>query len=195
MATTPNTTNPSTSTSTNGGTSNNTPKKSWGKKVLLTLAGLFVVAQLVPYGRSHDNPPVVQEPAWDSPRTRELAMRACFDCHSNQTTWAWYSNIAPASWLVQHDVDEGRRELNFSDISRHQKHAAEAAEEVQEGEMPPKIYTIMHSEAVLTSAETQELIQGLQKTFGTEGKHGAKGGEQGEHQENKQENKEDRDDD
>lgn len=180
MATTPNTPIPSPSTSTNNGVPSNTPKKSWGKKVLLTLAGLFVVAQLVPYGRSHDNPPVVQEPAWDSPRTRELAMRACFDCHSNQTTWAWYSNIAPASWLVQHDVDEGRRELNFSEMNRRQKHAAEAAEEVEEGEMPPKIYTIMHSEAVLTSAETQELIQGLQKTFGTEEKHGAKGEHQNE---------------
>ena len=57
---------------------------------------LFVLLQLVPYGRDHANPPVRQEPAWDAPRTRELAGRACFDCHSNQTLWPWYASVAPS---------------------------------------------------------------------------------------------------
>ena len=78
------------------------------------LAAAFLLIQLVPYGHAHDNPPVAAEPNWDSPQTRELAQRACFDCHSNETTWPWYSNVAPVSWLVQHDVDEGREYLNFS---------------------------------------------------------------------------------
>ena len=58
---------------------------------------LLLLIQLVPYGRNHANPPVRQEPAWDSPQTRELAVRACYDCHSNQTAWPWYTNVAPIS--------------------------------------------------------------------------------------------------
>ena len=68
------------------------------------LVGLFVVMQAVPYGRDHTNPPVIVEPAWDSPRTRELAVRACFDCHSNETKWPSYSHVAPLSWVVQRHV-------------------------------------------------------------------------------------------
>ena len=64
----------------------------------------FLVAQLIPFGRSHTNPVVVKEPTWDSPTTRDLAKRACFDCHSNETVWPWYTNIAPVSWLTQRDV-------------------------------------------------------------------------------------------
>jgi len=75
------------------------------KKILIgmVLAGgiVFIAMQLVPYGHAHTNPPVTGEPKWDSPQTRELAKRACFDCHSNETDWPWYSNIAPVSWLIQ----------------------------------------------------------------------------------------------
>lgn len=84
---------------------------------LLVLVGLLVVIQSVPYGRQHTNPPVVAVPAWDSPRTRELAERACFDCHSNETKWRWYSNVAPLSWWLQKHVDKGRVKLNFSDVT------------------------------------------------------------------------------
>jgi hypothetical protein len=76
--------------------------------VLGGLVALLVAIQLVPYGRAHRNPPVGAEPAWDSPRTRDLAERACFACHGNTTTWPWYSTIAPVSWYVQRDVNEGR---------------------------------------------------------------------------------------
>lgn len=72
------------------------------------LLGLLLAIQLVPYGRDHSNPPGRTEPSWDSPATRELARRACFDCHSNETEWPAYASIAPASWLAQYDVDEGR---------------------------------------------------------------------------------------
>ncbi len=81
--------------------------------LLVLLAG-FLLIQLVPYGRNHTNPPVLQEPNWDSPQTRALAQRACFDCHSNETEWPWYSHVAPVSWLVQRDVEEGREKVNFS---------------------------------------------------------------------------------
>jgi mono/diheme cytochrome c family protein len=102
------------------------------------------------------------EPAWDSPQTRELAQRACFDCHSNETKWPWYSNVAPISWLVQHDVDEGRHEMNFSEWDKPQHEAHEAAEVIEEGEMPMAIYLPLHPEAKLTPEETQQLIKGLE---------------------------------
>ena len=79
----------------------------------VALIVVLVAIQLVPYGRRHTNPPVTQEPGWDQPRTRALVARACFDCHSNETAWPWYAHMAPLSWLVQRDVDEGRRALNY----------------------------------------------------------------------------------
>ncbi len=83
--------------------------------VVAVLAAAFLLIQFIPYGHAHDNPPVISEPNWDSAQTREVAQRACFDCHSNETVWPWYSNIAPISWLVQRDTDEGRAEVNFSE--------------------------------------------------------------------------------
>ena len=132
----------------------------WG----LAAAGLLI--QLVPYGRRHDNPPVHREPAWDAPATRDLARRACFDCHSNEVRWPWYSHVAPVSWLVRHDVDEGRRELNFSEWDLRQKHAGKAAREVEKGSMPPWPYRLSHSDARLSTVEKSALVRGLRATFG-----------------------------
>ncbi len=145
------------------------------KWLLAAGAVLFVVIQLVPYGRDHDNPPVLAEPAWDSPATRELAVRACFDCHSNETIWAWYSNIAPISWLVQRDVNEGRDELNWSKWGPESE-GDESAETVLEGSMPPRKYTLLHPDARLTNQEIASLAAGLEATFGSED-HGGQSGE------------------
>jgi hypothetical protein len=138
------------------------------KKIILWLViglvALFVLIQLVPYGRNHVNPPVIKEPQWDSPQTRELAKRACFDCHSNETNWLWYSNIAPMSWLVQHDVDEGRSRLNFSEWGQQELEVDEIGEIVSEGEMPPAQYLPMHPEARLSADERQALARGLVAT-------------------------------
>jgi hypothetical protein len=141
--------------------------KRWHKIVLGGVA-LFAVIQLVPYGRAHDNPPIKGEPAWDSPQTRALAVRACFDCHANTTTWPWYSHIAPVSWLVQHDVDEGRGDLDFTewDPGKPQRRARKAAGEVDEGDMPPFYYVWMHPDAKLSPDEKAALIKGLRATFG-----------------------------
>lgn len=135
---------------------------------LLSLGIVFLVIQFVPYGRDHTNPPVRAEPAWDSPRTLDLAKRACFDCHSNETEWPWYSNIAPISWLVQYDVEQGRAELNYSDVRSGDDEASESAESVQDGEMPPRYYELGHSKARLTDSERDELIRGLIATFGAD---------------------------
>jgi mono/diheme cytochrome c family protein len=139
---------------------------------LLVLAGILLVIQLVPYGRDHTNPPVVQEPQWDSPDTRALAATTCFNCHSNETVWPWYSSIAPVSWLVGHDVAEGRGKMNFSEWQLPQEDAHEAAEVVAEGEMPPAYYTIMHSEARLSDADRAALAEGLRATIGDENERG-----------------------
>ncbi len=139
--------------------------KKFLKRVLIGLALLLVLIQLVPYGRAHTNPPVTREPAWDSPRTRALAVRACFDCHSNETKWPWYSHVAPMSWLAQHDVDDGREHLNFSEWDKPQKDADEAAEELGEGKMPPWFYLPLHPEAKLSDAEKAQLISGFRKMF------------------------------
>lgn len=133
----------------------------------LVVLGLVLVAQVVPYGRDHSNPPIVAEPTWDSPVTRTLAERACFDCHSNQTHWPWYSNVAPMSWLVQNHVDEGRRELNFSEWTRGHAEAGEAAEAVREREMPPRSYVLLHPDARLTDAEREQLARGLDASLMT----------------------------
>jgi Haem-binding domain len=137
--------------------------------VLAALVVVFVGIQFVPYGRNHTNPPVAQEPPWNSPRTRELAVRACFDCHTNGTDWPWYSNVAPMSWLLQYDVDEGRRELNYSRWDRPQSEARDSANTVRDGSMPPSLYALVHPAARLSPSERQELTQGLQATFGAGG--------------------------
>jgi mono/diheme cytochrome c family protein len=131
------------------------------------LVALVVLMQAVPYGRNHTNPAVSQEPAWDSPGTRTTFLAACGDCHSNRTTWPWYSHVAPVSWLVQHDVDEGRGKLNASEMDRPQKDAGEAAEAVRSGDMPPWQYRIMHPEARLSPDARRRLEAGLVATFGT----------------------------
>jgi hypothetical protein len=137
----------------------------WGRTgLILVLASVAI--QFVPYGRHRVNPPVGAEPAWDSPATRVLANRACFDCHSNETEWPAYSKIAPVSWLIQHDVSEGRAVLNFSEWQRPQEEAKEAAEEVLEGEMPLRMYQLMHAHARLSVSDRERLARGLERTLG-----------------------------
>jgi hypothetical protein len=124
-------------------------------------ATMLLAIQLIPYGRQHANPPVTAEPAWPDPAIRELAVRACFDCHSNQTIWPWTTNIAPVSWILQNHVEEGRSTLNFSEWDRPQPSLREDAEVIREGEMTPAYYRLMHRAANLSASETAQLVQGL----------------------------------
>ena len=141
-------------------------KRHIARNILLGIVGLFVVIQLVPYGRDHSNPPVTAEPEWDSAQTRDLAVVACFDCHSNETAWPWYTNVAPMSWLVQRDVDEGRETLNFSEWDQPQSDEIdEIGNIILEGEMPPLQYTLIHRAASLSDEDTQALVDGLEATM------------------------------
>ncbi len=146
----------------------NTPVRRLLKALLLSLAwivGIFLAMQAIPYGRTHSNPRVIKEPSWDSPRTRELAKRACFDCHSNETHWPWYANVAPFSWVVQRDVENARDVINFSAWNVEFPLAATSASSVLTGNMPPVKYRMAHPEANLTPQEMQDLARGLDATL------------------------------
>lgn len=133
------------------------------KTALWTVAGLALAAQFVRPDRS--NPPVTREVRWDSESTAELARHSCYDCHSNQTEWPWYSSVAPVSWLVARDVVEGREHLNFSEWDQPNHGRDEIIEMVESGEMPPREYALMHSEARLDAVTRAALLRGLEATF------------------------------
>jgi hypothetical protein len=136
-------------------------------KTILACIAVLLLIQVIPYGRTYTNPPVVSEPSWDSSATRTIAKRACFDCHSNETIWPWYSRIAPLSWLVRYYVDEGRSELNFSEWQngvREGERPDKISKEISKGEMPPFLYLPAHPEARLSAAEKRKLIDGLNAT-------------------------------
>ncbi len=143
------------------------PRRRRGRLALVIIgvvAVVFVLIQFVPY--RVDNPPVKQEPAWNSARTRTLAVAACYDCHSNEThTYKW-EDVAPLSWWITNHVKEGRDALNFSECTRGGGEN-EAAETIRNGSMPPNYYTWfgLHSNAKLTAAEQQELASGLTATL------------------------------
>jgi len=138
-------------------------------KVLFGLVVLGILAliaiQFIPYGHADPNPKVMAEPKWDSPRTRELFFRVCRDCHSNETIWPWYTQIAPASWLIARDVSEGRDYLNVSEWGQSGS-GDESAEVYAGGRMPPWFFMPMHPEANLNPADREAFIKGLQATFG-----------------------------
>lgn len=134
------------------------------------LIGIFVLMQfarfIIPEFKL-DNPPVTHTVNWDSPETERLWNIACADCHSNETVYPWYSYVAPVGWLIAHDTHEGRAELNISE--NHRIELREMVEVINEGEMPPAIYTVIHSNANLSDADKQALIAGLRATFSNTG--------------------------
>lgn len=130
---------------------------------IAALAGLvtLLLIQLIPYGRNHSNPPVTRAAKFPTAASEQLMRQSCGDCHTNLTDWRWYSNVAPASWLVTSDVDEGRSKLNFSEWDKAQPELDELIEQLESGEMPPLKYTLPHPSAKLSSAEQKELIAAL----------------------------------
>jgi hypothetical protein len=135
----------------------------WTRIVLILLA-VLVLIQLVPVSRA--NPPATREVRWNAPATRALAQRACFDCHSNATTWPWYVRIAPASFFMANHVSEGRGDLNFSEWDKPQRAGFnDARKEMGDGDMPPWSYLLLHPETKLSDQEKMQLVDGLGATF------------------------------
>jgi hypothetical protein len=131
---------------------------------MLRRLGLVVVLLLLgaqAFRVERTNPPVRADVAAPAD-VHAILRRACYDCHSHETRWPWYAAVAPASWLVAHDVEEGREELNFSTWDAYApgkktKKLKETEEEVAEGDMPPWYYALVHPDAHLSDAERATL--------------------------------------
>jgi Haem-binding domain len=106
-------------------------------RVMIAGLAVFAALQLVPYGWSHPNPPVAQDAPWPDAASAEIARESCYDCHSNETNWPPHAYVAPMSWLVRRDVEQGRDELNLSRWDEDAGEADDAIEVVEEGSMPP----------------------------------------------------------
>ncbi|MBZ5507482.1 MAG: heme-binding domain-containing protein [Acidobacteriia bacterium] len=141
--------------------------KKWLKLSLIILVVLVAAAQVVRPART--NPPIdpkkhISAHMQVDPAVMATLSRACNDCHSNQTEWPWYSNVAPVSWLVAHDVNSGRKELNLSEWGTGREkepgeRLSKICKEVTDGEMPMATYTLMHPRAKLTSTEVQNVCR------------------------------------
>jgi hypothetical protein len=125
-------------------------KRSWFK-IIIVLAFLLIIIQFIPVNKI--NPAIVSEmPA--QVEVQKILQRSCFDCHSHETIWPWYSYIAPVSWLIAHDVKEGREHLNFSTWSQYDQQKQiklfeEIKEVIEKEEMPLTQYLWMHPGARL----------------------------------------------
>lgn len=138
-------------------------------RILSVLIVMLIAIQFVPYGKNHSNPKTIGEPEWNSEETKATFFTLCGDCHSHATKWPGYSKVAPVSWLVQHDVDEGRKHFNVSMWGAQEKNEGEdAAHEYESGEMPPWIYTLPRPQTKLPQQEKAQFISGLKATFGNE---------------------------
>lgn len=134
--------------------------KQFFKRLGVALIVILIGLQFIPVDKS--NPP--ERGAAAAPaEVQALLRRACFDCHSNETVWPWYSQIAPASLLIARDVRKGRKEVNFSTWEKYdEKHKArklkEIAKEVEKGGMPLFYYSPLHPDAKLTPAERGAIV-------------------------------------
>jgi len=138
------------------------------KKVLLAVGAIFLILQLIPVEKT--NPPVTGKIVTDA-AVEGILKKSCYDCHSNETQWPWYASIAPVSFLVAHDVEEGREHLNFSrwqsySPEKQRNLISEMLEEVEKGEMPLYIYTLMHGDAEISETDLKILKKWVEKESG-----------------------------
>jgi len=131
------------------------PLRTMGIVVAVVLGG----AQLVRLPAT--NPPVRGD-LIAPPEVKGSLRRGCYDCHSNETTWPWYSAVAPVAWIIRGDVNEGRRRLNFSDWADYESDPETAAQKLRQiaksvgnGDMAPMYYRALHAGARLTPAQRE----------------------------------------
>jgi hypothetical protein len=138
----------------------------WVRRLLLVAVAVALAIQLMPYGWWHSNPAVVDDAPWPDAESADLARSACYDCHSNETEWPVYSYVAPMSWLVRRDVENGRHELNFSDWDDAEGGLDDAVDALRDGSMPPDQYRLMHPGARLDDEEVERLVAALEAMDG-----------------------------
>ena len=145
------------------------------KYILYGIIAIFFLIQFVPNDLPENNNDLTNDIVLTEKAPEDVKLilsKACYDCHSNQTTYPWYSYVAPASWLVAKDTKEGREELNFSnwaDLSKRKKIKIlnEMAEEIEKKNMPLEVYTVVHKDAILSEEEIQT-ISNWTKSVSTE---------------------------
>ena len=128
-------------------------------KVAIVVAGVLGAMQLVQCQRTN---PTVTADVHAPADVEAVLRRACYDCHSNETVWPWYSRVAPVSWLLNRDVVEGRRHLNFSEWDRlpadkRAKRIRAVGGEVERGDMPLWFYKPLHPSAHLSEGDKMVL--------------------------------------
>lgn len=136
-----------------------------GRTALVAVAAVFILIQLVPVeqsNRSFDRTKSFEAAEKPTPELEALLRRSCYDCHSDQTAWPWYSRIAPGSWLITKDVRDGRKKLNLSEWGNMETDEAEnrmgeLCDEVRGGTMPPKAYLLLHPGARLTQKDVSAI--------------------------------------
>ncbi len=133
----------------------------WIKKAAFFLIVGLGVMQLIPLDRS--NPSERGDPTAPAEVTAILR-RACYDCHSNETRWPWYARLAPISFLLWHDVTDGRKEVNFStwdryDVRRRERKLKEIAKQVKDRDMPLWYYLPLHPDAQLSDADREAIMK------------------------------------
>ena len=137
----------------------------WGRRILLAVVAMLAVSQFIPVART--NPPVdaaqtISETIPVPSGIASILGRSCQECHSSQTVWPWYSQVAPVSWFVAHHVNEGRGELNVSEWGRYtarrkDRKLKEICEQVTSGKMPLETYTLLHPQARLSDLDRKAL--------------------------------------
>jgi hypothetical protein len=136
------------------------------KKIVIGIVALILIIQFFRIDKS--NPPIKEEMDFikitNTPVKIGTVLRtSCYDCHSNETNYPWYTNMAPFSWWTKHHINEGRAELNFSEWGSYNAKKAdhkleECVEQIQEGEMPMSSYLMAHKEAELSEEQKQLLM-------------------------------------
>jgi Haem-binding domain len=136
------------------------------KRIVIGLVVLFIVIQAIRPAKTNpivDETQTIQANTKVSSEVSAILERACYDCHSNTTTWPWYSQIAPVSWFLVNDVNDGRKNLSFSNWASYDARKAARklqamSEKVEKGEMPLKSYLLLHPTAKLSESDKHVLV-------------------------------------
>ena len=137
------------------------------KKIFIILLVAFIIIQFFPIDKTNPAPTPQMDflTIKNTPEnTARLVRNGCYDCHSNETKYLWYSNVQPIAWFLKNHIDDGRKHLNFSTFAtyepKRQAHKLyETVEMLENNEMPLESYVVGHPEAKFSEAERQELIK------------------------------------
>ena len=128
---------------------------------------VFVGIQFIPTTRNQNTtvPPSDFMMVNNVPKSlQEKIQVSCYDCHSNNTQYPWYNRVQPVAWFLENHINEGKAELNFSEWSllserRKKSKLRSIIKQVESGEMPLNSYSLIHSDAKFSDAETKEIVK------------------------------------